>query len=1211
MTSRWLVSKLGPVVTLWEGSVLVYLKRVEMFGFKSFADKTGVDFGHGVFAIVGPNGCGKSNIVDATRWVLGEQSPKSVRGSCMEDVIFNGNGHRGPHNFAEVTLTLDNESGKLPVAFTEVAVTRRVHRGGDCEYFINREPVRLKDVHNLFFDTGVSRNLYSLIGQGQVDRLASSAPQERRTLFEEAAGIMKYRTKKVIAVRNLDATTQDLARLNDILREREAQMESLKRQARKAERAKEVHDRLQVAVIAQLKADLAALREAGAQRRYQQGELVAREQALREQKELTVRELEGLRAQERELDIACERQRAEREELRNRVLVIEGDIRVAREQELALDRQQERLEEAARINAERTAALTQQRDVLQEQLAELRETLGASEAQLRGLRDRERDLARLAAEIDSGIAAAERRLREIEDDVRARAEEERLLRERLAQKQAAADEQAKRLARLQAQTDTIGSKGSELKQEYEQRHAARVEAEHAIAALREREQGVAAEEKACQESIRALESELATVKAELATQEKWLKNHEGCRAGVRALLDAAGRGDLPGLRGVLAEQLTISADYEMAIEAALGENLQTLLAEDEATAWQAVQLLHDGALGRATLAWPGLGAGLAGERLSPPPAGEGIDGPALALLGYQAQEKSALAVLLGRVCVVRDIAVARQLRAAGKGAGWDFVTRRGDYWQASGVLTAGPLESSQLLGRNRVISELKDDLRTKSEALRRLHDRRLELEQNRGALQGNRLRQQERVERLTYEEKSFAGELQAWEREAAGIRQEHGELTRRCAVSSEELRLLGEQIAALAAPDTALAQTQAEQEAAREQLAVRQQEVAAELERVRQMHIDQQVAVAGAREKSEALAREVNSIGRQLEGLAAEDARQRPEREGYAERKQALRTKVEGFDGQLAELHTAETASEAALREVVDRQQQVKATLAAQDGQLGEQQDLLEGLQAELHRIDREISDETHKESSLRQAVFIEFRMEQEAEIDTRLEACVAEPIPLEELDELRKTSVRLGGANFEAIEEYRELCERVEAMQRQRDDLTQAEANLRATIRRIDRYSREMFRRTFDAVNNNFKILARRLFEGGDAWLELTESEDLLQAGVEVFVRPPGKKLQAMALFSGGEKALISIALLFAVFLVKPSPFCILDEVDAPLDDANVQRFLGVVREFSKRTQFIMITHTKLTMMSADKLIGITMEERGVSRVLEVTIGEAQAMAS
>ncbi len=1188
----------------------MYLKRVEMFGFKSFADRTGIDFGHGVYAIVGPNGCGKSNVVDAVRWVLGEQSPKSVRGTCMEDVIFTGNGHRAAHNFGEVTLTLDNEAGRLPIAFSEVAVTRRVHRGGECEYLINRETVRLRDIHNLFFDTGVSRNLYSLIGQGQVATLASSAPQERRVLFEEAAGIMKYRTKKVIALRNLDATVQDLARLNDILREREAQLETLKRQARRAERAGEVRRQLREAAVARLKADLAGQEEAETQRRYQQEELLQREQALRAERELTTQELAALRARERDCDLTVEQVRAAREQARNRVLQLEGQVSVLAEKVQALDQRQRLLDEAATVNAERLTALALQEEQRGALLATARQTLAAGEEELRTLATREEDLARLRTELESGIGAAERRLRDIDSDVRARAEEEHVLLERLAQKQAADDEQHKRMVKLASHLDTIEFKGLELRQHREQRHAARVEAETVIASLRTREQELLAAEKDLDAKLRAVESLMATDKAQLETLEQWVRNHEGCRDGVRALLAAAAQGETTGVRGLLAERLTIAAEFEVAIEAALGEALQTLLADDEAAAWRAVQLLADGTRGRAALVWPELAPLAADTRLSPPPQGDGIDGPALALLGHKPEDKGVLAVLLGRTCVVRDLDTARALRAAGRGAGWDFVTRRGDVWQADGVLTAGPLESSQLLGRNRVIAELREQLRTRSEELRRLHAQRHTVEQDRGALQSNRIRQQERMERLALEERAFDGDLQAWDREQKGIRQEHGELQQRRAVMAEELRLLAAQVETLAQPDATLAQTRAAQEEALAQLQARRQEVGSELARVRDLHTDRKVAVAAAREQSGALERELADLARQRQAIAAEEEKQRPEREAYGGSRQNLQTQRAALETELHERHAAETISDGELREAVNRQQEVKAQLDVQGRTLAEQQDLLESLQQELHRIDREISDETHREDTLRQAVMVEFQLDDPAVLDAELAACTAEPPAAELLADLRKKHQHLGGADEGAIEEYRLMQERIGADLRQRDDLTQAEANLRATIRRIDRYSREMFRRTFDAVNNNFRILARRLFEGGEAWLELIEDDDLLKAGIEVFVRPPGKKQQAMSLYSGGEKALISLALLFAVFLVKPSPFCILDEVDAPLDDSNAQRFIDLVREFAKRTQFVMITHKKVTMMSADRLIGITMQERGVSKVLEVSIGEAQELA-
>ena len=1196
------------------------LQRLEMFGFKSFADRVAIDFNPGITAIVGPNGCGKSNISDAIRWVLGEQRPTLVRGSKMEEVIFAGSRDRKPINLAEVVLRFSNEDGVLPLEYSEVAIARRVFREGVSEYSLNKHVCRLKDVQDLFMGTGVGTHTYSLIQQGMVDSILSDKAEERRLMFEEAAGVTRYKNRRKATERKLEATTGDLLRVEDIVGEVEKNVASLKRQVGKARRWREYADeeaRLDVHVAG---ADLATL--------------AAREEPV-------VTELAELQSVEAAQAARLGDREAALETLELEIVEARRREEAVREQADGFKRQISRREdsqlvtgETLRHNAERLEALgvddaraASRADDLEERRANLEVDRQAALERVQGV------LGRLGSERDAGSDEAHQAELRVERADLAR-EIDRLqeqlgeARQAAARQGSAADSAAERIATLEAELETRRNEVAETEQAWDRARHALDTADAERRELGARIEALAAAGRTTAEELDAARRALAAARAgehsaagRFETLESMEARFEGYARGARALLAEGGTAN--GLAGAL-PQAVEPADpaFETALDRYLESLGHAILAADRAAAGRGADRLAAGGLGRADFLVPALVA------VGPPPEIPDAAAAHVVTRGDRALHWTgdpalgdALAPLFARLLVVADRDHAVACRAALEG--WPEAARHYVIAGMDGTLieptgrwrTAGDDGDGGLVARRRLLVEARAEL----------EDRRAEAADAAravSALEGT-LAASERELAEAQAALLTAEDRYRESREAAVVaEQETRQSARRVSELERHASDLREARERASAALTAITETIEELEGDVARARARFADVRAALERheeVRAERLTARHAIELERAEAEAA---LKAIERELEHLAAEEDRLAAGRaERVAERRRlddASAALEEEREATLAEIESLYAELDGIEKARVESGEALREAEARRGGFEIEVRELRRGHDAAIER--RHELELARQDLQFRRQVVNDHVAETYgrplAELAPAHPLTEAESVlPLEELrerlDEVRRKRANLGPVNMLAVEEYERESERYEFLARQRDDLVKAKRQLEEAIRTINATARQLFVETFEAVRQNLDVTFKTLFEGGHAEIRLENPDDPLESPIEIVASPRGKRVQHISLLSGGERALTALSLLFAIYLVKPSPFCILDEVDAPLDDANVSRFLKMIRHFSEETQFVVITHNKRTMAEADYLYGITMEEPGVSALVSVSLDAREEPAS
>jgi chromosome segregation protein len=1189
------------------------IRRLDVVGFKSFMDKTVVAFDEGVTGVVGPNGCGKSNVADAIRWVLGEQSARHLRGRSMEDVIFNGSESKPPLSMAEVLLTFENDRpSELPAqyqGFSEITVGRRLFRTGESEYLVNGVQSRLLDVNDIFFGSGVGRTAYSIIEQGRIGQIVSARPEDRRAIIEEAAGITKYKKRREAAERKMEATQANLLRVADIVQELGKQLESLNRQARKAEKYKALRAQireLELRTAAARYLELTAMRRAAEER---QAQLKGEEAELAARLAELDGALEGERAQLSESEARVTELTAREHALESQARVSEVSVdAAARELEQIGDRTRaqaaevENLKEQAEALASEREALLRQRDDLQSLVTTDEGRLVDAEA---ALRDAGREQGALQGEADRARAAAAAALSEVtaHKGQLAQIERQRLdLRARIQKNRAEADDVARRAADLDGSrsrhVEKLGQT-RQLKLRLDEQRGAQEE-------LLERTRAEFIQNEA---RLITLREELAEKRSRLSSLLEIVRNYEGYGRGVRSLMTRAGQAESRdrGVFGLVADVVSAPAEYENAIEAVLGERLQYVIVESHSQGVEAIDYLKTAAEGRASLIPMTRlredDAGLAEIDRSHP----GFVASCLDVVRYEPSYEKVVRFLIGDAVIVRDLPAALELWQAQGGGKRTLVTLDGEVLDPYGVVTGGPLEGEGhgALQRRREMQELEDvvrafeaDFSLAQERHRTLQARLMQLE---AALKSLDKDGREKELALLDQEKDLARVGEEVERVAARL----GQL-------EIERSQLEEGVAALAREEEEhrLAAATAEAEVARAE--ERARDAAARLDGVRQRGdvltaelMNLKVKVAADAERREGIGsalkriddtrREVDERRARLFATLSEANARAAELRG---RLDGTRVDLDRLGGDLAQVRD----------DLVRARGEHEARTAASRARDAEARDLR--ARTDAARAALAETALTVREGTLALAHLEEGTRERcQAELKWEVGRFHLEPAPgdaeREKLDELKAQSDRMGAINLTAIEEYDDLSKRHEFMSAQKGDLERSLADLKSAIVKINRASRERFQETFDRVNEKFQAVFPRLFNGGRAGLVLTQAEGDGDQGVEIFSQPPGKKLQSVNLLSGGEKALTAVSLIFAIFLIKPTPFCLLDEVDAPLDDANVGRYNDMVREMSKTSQFILITHNKRTMEMTDTLYGVTMEEPGVSKLVSVKLSE------
>lgn len=1181
----------------------MYLKSIEVHGFKSFANKIVFDFHKGITGIVGPNGSGKSNVADAVRWVLGEQSVKQLRGSSMQDVIFAGTENRKPLSYAYVAITLDNSDHQLAIDYEEVTVARRLYRSGESEYLINGSPCRLKEVSELFYDTGIGKEGYSIIGQGQIDRILSGKPEERRELFDEAAGIVKFKKRKATAQKKLENERDNLVRVNDILAELERQVGPLERQSEKAKtylkkkselkeydvnmflleseqirsQQKDVEDKFQIA-DAQLKesnADYEKIRT-----EYEQ---LGQSMAQMDEKINSIRE-------------NISNTSVMKEKLESQIQILTEQIHTAEMTDEHLQSRLDAIDQEKAQRSEQSATYIAEKEKLDEQLLETQNRQNEAQEKLAAV---QQEIARC----NQGIENGQKELYELLNNKAGIQSKQQRFDTMLEQINIRKAELGKRLLDRKTQEADLNTVLSDYQKELE-------EVSLEIIDLKKKEEELTGKEKEWRDKLRENGRKLEENQTAFHKQQSRLESlkniaerYDGYGNSIRKVMEQ--KASNPGLLGVVSDLIQVEKKYETAIETALGGNIQNIVTEDESTAKKMIGFLKQNRLGRATFL-PLTSVSAKGNPKNETLLDEeGVLGIANRLVKCDKKYDEVAAYLLGRVLVVDTIDHAIAL-AKKNHYSLHIVTLEGEYLSPGGSMTGGAFKnSSNLLARKREIEELEQKVDSIRQELSELKNRREDIRtaielnadeldqvkeelqqkylvQNTAKMNVDRAKQQRNESEAVFT--GLMGEKQQIEQQIEEIDNNKKQILDEIEYSKKREQEINEEANAF--------------QKILEEQAKLENEASQKLSNI-------QLETANIKQKVEFAQVNMDRINGEVEKFDAERA---DLLENAAQSKEDAKKKqqdIEEIKKTIAASGESHGKLEEELRESVAKKEQMSADYRGFFQKQEEISKRCNDLDKEIFRLNNQ--REKLKEAGEYQTNYLweEYELTPHAALElqndiyddlTALKKMVAEV-----KDEIRK----LGDVNVNAIEEYKEVSERYQFLKGQHDDLVEAEQTLVGIIEDLDSGMRKQFSEKFAEIQKEFDASFKHLFGGGHGTLELVEDEDILECGIRIIAQPPGKKLQNMMQLSGGEKALTAIALLFAIQALKPSPFCLLDEIEAALDDSNVTRFASYLNKLTKNTQFIVITHRRGTMAAADRLYGITMQEKGVSTLVSVNLIE------
>lgn len=1181
----------------------MYLKSIEIQGFKSFANKIVFEFHNGITGIVGPNGSGKSNVADAVRWVLGEQKVKQLRSSSMQDVIFSGTELRKPQGFAYVAITLDNSDQHLAISYDQVTVSRRVYRSGESEYMINGSACRLKDINELFYDTGIGKEGYSIIGQGQIDKILSGKPEERRELFDEAAGIVKFKRRKAIAQKKLEDEKQNLIRVSDILSELEKQVGPLARQSEAAKEYLRLKEELKKYDVNQFLMETESLR-------IQMKENGDKEAIVSKDLEEAKQTSEGIRGEYDTLDTYLSRldesinsARNEKNQSSMEIGNLEGRINVLKEQ---INTEQMNAEHiAGRIRAihseiqsknAQTASYEEERSRIREQVKAALENLKKAEETLTA---EENWIHLLEQQIEEGKGS----IIDILNERAALNAKQQRYETMLEQVNVRRSEVCQKLLKFKSDESEQDEQLKALLKEAEEIDAGISEHNDAQALSEEKAEGLEKEVRRLNKSLNDRQQEYHTSYTKLESLKNIAERYEGYGGSIRRVMEVRDR--VRGIHGVVADLIAVPKKYEIAIETALGGSIQNIVTDSEATAKQLIEYLKKNRYGRATflpLTSIGNKNTFNQEKALTEP---GVLGLANSLVETDGQYEGLMNYLLGRVVVVdtidNAIALSRKFQYSLR-----IVTLEGELLSAGGSMTGGAFKNtSNLLGRKREIEELEEACTRTLTDVERLQK---ELAMNEGLLAESR-EELERIrsekQQLYLKQNTVKININRIEDKKTEIRESYGDLERENSQLEVQIREIG-------ASQQELAQSV-------EKLEIQNQETNGNLEALNQ-------DLEKSRAAREEYSRNLSAVQLEASGLKQKDDFEQENIRRVKEEIRRLEEELSGLSGGTDGSNRAIEEKQKEIEALKQRIDEVRVHGEEKEQAINEMASKKEAKSREQKELFRKREELGERISLLDKELF---RLQSQKEkLDERMEGHVnymwseyeltfstAEALKNPEwtsLPEIRKMIAalkedirKLGNVNVNAIEDYKEVSERYEFMKTQHDDLVTAEGILLKIIDELDTGMRKQFEEKFREIRVEFDKVFKELFGGGRGALELVEDEDILEAGIQIISQPPGKKLQNMMQLSGGEKALTAIALLFAIQNLKPSPFCLLDEIEAALDDSNVDRFAKYLHKLTKYTQFIVITHRRGTMVAADRLYGITMQEKGVSTLVSVNLIE------
>lgn len=1188
----------------------MYLKSLEIYGFKSFADKVKLEFKPGITAIVGPNGCGKSNITDAIRWVLGEQSARLLRGNRMEDVIFKGSSSRKPLGIAEVTLTIDNSDGTLPIDYSEVAIKRRIYRSGESEYYLNRTRCRLIDINELLMDTGIGKEGYSIIGQGRIDEILKARSDERRMIFEEAAGIVKYKTRKQDAESKLEETEKNLLRLNDIIEEIENQLEPLKRQAVKAKKYLDLKDKLK-----QLEVNLIVNKMLNIRKELE--DLSARSEKLekdiqedREKRSSLEQQLERGSKKLSEIEDQLYEKQKQSHEYSSQLQRIKDELIRNKEKKEALENKDAELKEDREKSLARISFLKDELQTELDKYGEIAEQLNEKE---KLLNQKQIQLDALTEDINHEESDIEQNKSEVIDLLNEIAEKKN----KLSSTSAILNNLKKEKTKIEQKIADTKTELIKIRESLNENHT---RIDEAKADIQQYKRELKEKEKELERINNKIAEVLQTIddkqkhRGTLISKKNILENvedlDEGLYEGVRNVLKSI-KSHPPlkqGFCGIVADLLETDKEYELAVETALGSSMQFIVTETDEHAKRLIAYLKQNSLGRATF--------LPINTVQPRNLTQkeyricqtipGFIGSALEVIKFDDKYSRIFSNLLGRVALAEDIDAALEM-ARKNGFRFKIVTLTGDVINPGGSLTGGSSKrrNNFLLTRKRQISELESRIRKLQKEIKELifeksglTQEQKRLETSKRELETNIHKTELTLNSLTKEQEQLLDKQKNIQEEVSALREESSEIDE----ALEEMRLKIDEI----------------------QREIRYKQKESE-------HLQKHIKHYQARYKrnrldKEALADEITNLKVELASIRESEKRLKEKIERLEEKIREENNKVSALDNSIKSNNDLKKLVEQEAIELQEKEVIMGNRLEQVLKELNELKDSKHTMKEEMEGLNHNIKSINQKIGLLQKEIHeLEVKETRIQVVYQNLENRLWELYNMsfqegkkytkeikdyeaaeQEVERLKQKIKELGEVNVGAIEEYKQLKKRYDFLISQRKDLTDAKDSLYTVINEIVGKMRNQFVKNLNLLNQNLKEVFKELFGGGDAQILLQNPNDPLQSGIEIVAQPPGKKLQNLSLLSGGERALTAIAILFAILKLKPTPFCVLDEIEAALDDVNVERFANYLKKLSKETQFIVITHSKVTMEVSQTLYGVTMGKNAVSKLISVRLEDA-----
>lgn len=1181
----------------------MYLKSIEVQGFKSFANKITFEFHNGITGIVGPNGSGKSNVGDAVRWVLGEQSAKQLRGGNMQDVIFSGTETRKPLGFAYVAITLDNSDHKLPIDYQEVTIARRLYRSGESEYLLNGTACRLKDVNELFYDTGIGKEGYSIIGQGQIDKILSGKPEERRELFDEAAGIVKFKRRKNTAMKKLEEEQQNLTRVNDILSELTRQLAPLEKQAETAKVYLKKKETLKQLDIQMFLVEMARIRE--------------QLKAVEEKYQIAQSDLEETC---KSFDVT----KTEYENLEKKLENLEEEIQKSRDKSTQKTLEKQNLENQIHLLKEQIHSAKQNETQYQERTIALEADIEKRKGEEKGYLEEKAQLEERAAEFSKVQSEAQGAFKEIaieihnlEETIEAGKNEIIEILNQRASIKGKLQRYDTMMEQISIRKVALNQRHLRLKSEAAQLDASEEEYKLQKQNIEETIEKLIRQGNRCEDQIKKYQAEISKTSQQLenektayhreASRLESLKNiterYDGYGNSIRRVMEQ--KKNVSGIKGVVADLLKVEKNYETAIETALGGSIQNIVTDNENTAKGMIEFLKKNKYGRATFLPL---TSMKNKKTFNNPAAlkePGVIGVASDLVQVEAEYEGLANYLLGRTLVVdhidNGIAIAKKYQYTIR-----MVTIEGESLNPGGSLTGGAFKNnSNLLGRRREIDELHGNVEQLRQNIEKLQTTLEEYRNKRNYFRAEAARMQESLQEQYIQENTVQMNLNSMSDKRAEIKQGYENLKRESAEIEKQIKEIEEnsqsiqlEMEASSSQETALEASINERQEELENKKRKEAEISKKLEK-------SQLEGAGITSRKGFIQENLRRIQEELQSLQLQKGTlflgmQEGKEEAAKKENEIIKIQQE-IELTAKEEEEDKAKLQEALLKKEKMNQEHKAFFSKRDE-----------LSARMNLLDKESYRLVGQKEKLEENQETQVNyMWEEYEI-TYSQALIDMPDELQDRAEIKsaisnmRSEIRqLGNVNVNAIEEYKELSERHTFMKTQHDDLVQAEETLQGIINELDIGMRRQFEEKFAQIRVEFDKAFKELFGGGKGTLELDEEEDILEAGIRIISQPPGKKLQNMMQLSGGEKALTAIALLFAIQNLKPSPFCLLDEIEAALDDSNVTRYAKYLHKLTKNTQFIIITHRRGTMTAADRLYGITMQEKGVSTLVSVDLIE------